>query len=348
MKDTNWSARAARLFCFCIYGAVMYAFLKYALPVCLPLVAAFASGAAVFCMAEKCSGWTRLPHALCAVVIICALAAAFGVLGVYLLRYLLAQISQILTALSRGGAHTVIERAGELPVFKLVSSFIDQDGENAEALVEKAMSAILSLASDFIGGALGNALKATPTAFITAVVSVIVCFYIAIDMRRICASVLSFMPRRARGVILKAREQIFPVLKGFISAYARIYALTFAEVFLGLSVLCPRFALLGALAVATVDILPVLGAGIVLIPWGIAALLMENYFLGVGLLVLYVIISIVRQIAEPRLLGSAVGLSSFVSLLSMFIGYRALGVAGMLALPVFLAVFKRLRGSKRG
>ncbi len=347
MKDKDWSVRAARLFCFCIYGAIIYALLRYALPVCLPLVVAFAVGAAVFCMAEKCSEWTHLPHALCAVFIICALAAAVGMLGAYVLRYLLTQISQILTAISQGGAQTVLDRAGETPVFKLVSSFIYHGDADAEELVGKAMTAVLSFTSDFIGGALGNALKSTPAAFITTMVAVIACFYIAIDMRRICASALAFMPLCARGALLRAREQVFPVLKGFAAAYMKIYALTFAEVFLGLSLLCPRFALLGALAVATVDILPVLGAGIVLIPWGVAALLMEDYFLGVGILVLYVIISIVRQIVEPRLLGSAVGLSPFVSLLAMFIGYRTLGVVGMLVLPAFLAVLKRLREGKK-
>ena len=86
-----------------------------------------------------------------------------------------------------------------------------------------------------------------------------------------------------------------------------------------------------------------LGAGIVLIPWGIAELLMENYFAGVGLLLLYVVISIVRQIVEPRLLGSAAGLSPFVALIVMFVGYKFLGFGGMLILPIALSVWTRIR-----
>ena len=343
MQNKNWEGQAARLFCFCIYGIFIYVLLKYILPVCLPLIIAFVIGAGVFSMARRCAGWTHLPHALCAVVILCTLAVLFGTLSVYLCRYLFGQIKQILSVLSRGGAESVLERAEELAVFRFVSSLVSGGREGSTELVSKLFSGALSFVSEFVGGFVSKALRATPSAFVAGVVSVIVCFYVAIDMRRICASAVMLFPHRVKNLVARVREQVIPVLKSFVGAYLKIYALTFAEVFLGLSILCPRFALLGAFGVATVDILPVLGAGIVLRPWGIAELLMENYFVGVGLLLLYVVISIVRQIAEPRLMGSAVGLSPFAAILTMFIGYRMLGFAGMLILPVVLSVAQRIR-----
>lgn len=343
MNDREWNMRAARLFCFCIYGALIYVTLKYLLPACLPLTLAIAVGAVVFCIAEKISRVTRLPHALCAIVILCVIVGLFGTLSVYLCRYLLAQIKQMLFILSNGGAELVATRARELPVFKLIHSFVSQNDMGNEQTVANTLSGALSYLSNFIGGFLGKALKATPSAIFSGVVAVIACFYVAVDMRRICVSILDFMPRTLKCTVGRTAAQVLPMLKKIAGAYLKIYALTFSEVFLGLCVLCPRFALLGALAVASVDILPVLGAGIVLVPWGIAELLMENYFLGVGLLLLYVVISIVRQIVEPRLLGSAAGLSPFVSLLAMFIGYKLFGFAGMLLLPISLSVWKRTR-----
>lgn len=342
MENVSWNTRAARLFCFCICGAGIYALLKYILPACAPLIAAFLIGAGVFSLAERCAKWSHLPHAVCAVVILCAIVFIIGNLGVVLFRYLFAQIKQLLFILSNGGAELVAARARELPVFKFIHSFVSENELGSEQTVANTLTGVLSYLSNFIGGFLGKALKATPSAFVTGVVSVIACFYIAVDMRRICASLLDFMPKGLKRTVLHMGAQILPILKKFVSAYLKIYALTFAEVFLGLCILCPRFALLGAFAVATVDILPVLGAGIVLIPWGIAELLMEKYFLGVGLLLLYVVISIIRQIAEPRLLGSAVGLSPFVALLAMFAGYRVFGFLGMLLLPIALSVSKKL------
>ena len=346
MNDREWNVRAARLFCFCVYGVLAYASLKYFLPACLPIVVAVLIGAVVFCTSEKISSVTHLPHALCATIILCIIVGLFGTLSVYLCRYLLAQIKQLIFILSHGGADLVAARAREMPVFKLVYSFMAQNDIGGEGAFANALTSVLSHLSNFIGGFLGKALKATPSALLSGLVSLIACFYISVDMRRICSAILGFLPCGAARAVLRIKSQVLPILRKFAGAYVKIYALTFAEVFLGLCVLCPRFALLGALGVATVDILPVLGAGIVLVPWGIAELLMENYFLGVGLLLLYVVISIVRQIVEPRLLGSAAGISPFVALLAMFAGYKLLGVLGMLVLPIALSVYKKVSAER--
>lgn len=347
MKDTEWGERGARLFCFCVYALIAYVVLKYLLPSALPLIVAILIGAGVFCISEKFSRLSHLPHAVCAIAVICITVTVFGTASVYLCRYLLAQIKQLLFILSQGGAEAVFARAREIYVFRFVCSFITDGEHSADSLVTSALSGALSLVGDFIGGLLGRVIRATPTALLTGVVAVIACFYVAIDMRGIRKSLGGLLPLRTRLAVSKVSAGVLPVLKSFAGAYLKIYALTFFEVFLGLCLLCPRFALLGALAVATVDILPVLGAGIVLIPWGIAELLMENYFVGVGLLLLYVVISIVRQIVEPRLLGSAVGLSPFVALIVMFVGYKFLGIGGMLILPIALSVWTRIHAENK-
>lgn len=342
MRDREWTMRGARLFCFCIYGVALYVLFRYFLPACLPIIVAVLIGGGVFCISEKISRLTRLPHAVCAVLILCIIGVLCGTLSIYVCRYLLVQIKQLLFVLSNGGAELVAARARELPVFELVNSFMEQNNISIEGVFAGSLAGALSQLSNFIGGFLGDAIKATPSALLTGIVSVIACFYVAVDMKRICGSVMGFLPRGSANTVLRIKAQVLPIFKKFAGAYVKIYALTFAEVFLGLCVFCPRFALLGAFAVASVDILPVLGAGIVLVPWGIVALLMENYFLGVGLLLLYVVISIVRQIVEPRLLGSAAGISPFVALLAMFVGYKLLGVLGMLLLPIALSVYKKV------
>ena len=164
MTDREWNVRAARLFCFCIYGVLAYAALRYVLPACLPIIVAVLIGAGVFCVADKISRATRLPHALCAVVMICILVVLFGTLSVYLCRYLLAQIKQLIFILSHGGAELVAARAREMPVFKLVYSFMAQNDVSSEGVFANALTGVLSHLSNFIGGFLGKVLKATPSA----------------------------------------------------------------------------------------------------------------------------------------------------------------------------------------
>ena len=101
-------------------------------------------------------------------------------------------------------------------------------------------------------------------------------------------------------------------------------------------------AILIAVVIAIFDILPVLGTGGIMIPWSIIALLYGNYKIGVGVAVLYIIITIIRNIIEPKLVGQQVGLHPVVTLISMFVGLHFLGFIGMLGLPITISLLRYL------
>ena len=119
--------------------------------------------------------------------------------------------------------------------------------------------------------------------------------------------------------------------------------ITFLEVFIGLTVLGVRYAFLIALLTAVVDLMPVLGTGTVMIPWGIIDLIAGNYFMGIGLLVLYAIITVIRQILEPKIVGKYVGLYPLLALVSMYVGLKLFGLIGLFGLPLSIVIFDRLR-----
>ena len=98
-----------------------------------------------------------------------------------------------------------------------------------------------------------------------------------------------------------------------------------------------------ALVIATVDLLPVLGSGLVLGGWSAVVLAAGDLFLGVGLLILWGIISLVRSFLEPKIVGDHIGLPPLVTLTAMYFGLRLGGVAGMLAVPLLCMVLVRLQ-----
>ena len=100
----------------------------------------------------------------------------------------------------------------------------------------------------------------------------------------------------------------------FGRAYAILLSITFVELLIGFSLLRVDYALRSALLTAMVDSLPVLGTGTVLIPWAAAMLILGNCPLGIGLLMLYAIITVVRQMLEPRVVGKQIGLYPLVTL----------------------------------
>jgi len=99
-------------------------------------------------------------------------------------------------------------------------------------------------------------------------------------------------------------------------------------------------AVLAALLTSLVDLLPVLGVGTVLVPWSVLAFLSGDVFRGVGLLVLFGIMVVVRQFLEPRIVGGSLGIHPLLTLLAVFAGFRLFGFAGMLGAPILLYAVK--------
>ena len=135
------------------------------------------------------------------------------------------------------------------------------------------------------------------------------------------------------------RHGLREALGGWLKAQGLLMLITFGELAAGFLLLRVELSLLLAGLVALVDALPVFGTGTVLLPWAVLALLGGDVRMSVGLLVLYSVISLVRSLLEPRLVGARVGLPSLAALVCMYVGFQALGVLGMLLAP--LAVLAR-------
>ena len=116
--------------------------------------------------------------------------------------------------------------------------------------------------------------------------------------------------------------------------------MTFAEVLVGLSILRVRYALLMSLIIAVVDILPILGTGTVLIPWAIFSYVTGDGGLGTGLLILYAIVLILRQLIEPRIVGSSLGLHPLATLASIYLGIKLIGLGGIFIGPAAALLVK--------
>ena len=118
--------------------------------------------------------------------------------------------------------------------------------------------------------------------------------------------------------------------------------ITFVELSIGLTLIGIKHAVAVALVVSIFDILPVLGTGGVMIPWTVLAALQGNYSLAVGLLVIYIVITVIRNIIEPKIVGSQLGLHPVVTLCSMFVGVQLFGVIGLFGFPIGLPLLRYL------
>ena len=109
--------------------------------------------------------------------------------------------------------------------------------------------------------------------------------------------------------------------------------------FLGFAI---EFPLLIAIAIAFVDALPILGSGTAMVPWAIVCGLNGDIKLGIAILVLWIIMSIVRQFLEPKLVSKNIGVHPIFTLVAMYTGFKFIGVIGMLIGPIALIVIKNI------
>ncbi len=136
-------------------------------------------------------------------------------------------------------------------------------------------------------------------------------------------------------------DRLKATLGGWAQAQLKLMGLCALVLTAGFLILGVNYPLLFGLVIALVDALPALGTGLILVPWGLLSFLQGNSFLGVGLLLLFVAASLLRTAMEPRLLGRQIGLDPLLTLLSLYAGYRFVGLLGMILFPIGAIMIKQ-------
>jgi sporulation integral membrane protein YtvI len=131
---------------------------------------------------------------------------------------------------------------------------------------------------------------------------------------------------------------------GYFKAQFKIMFVVTIIMFIGFEILKVGYSFLFALGIAFLDVLPVFGTGAVLWPWAIIDVLTGNYIRAIGLVTIYLICQVLKQILQPKMVGDSIGLNPLATLFFMFVGYRIYGVFGMIiGIPVGMVLVKLYR-----
>jgi sporulation integral membrane protein YtvI len=216
-----------------------------------------------------------------------------------------------------------------------ISDFISQSAKNLASDLQSILKGAIDIAQVSLEFALN-----IPQVFIFILVTILATYFMSSDKNKILGfldvNIPSDWMRRTRNIT----QSIFTALFGWLKAQLIIMTITFTELLIGLLIIGIENSLLIALIIALVDILPILGAGTVLIPWAIINLLTSNTKLGLSLLLLYIIILFVRQLIEPKIVGHQIGVHPLFTLAGMYIGLQRFGVLGMILGPIAVVFLK--------
>ena len=336
---------ASRLIVLSSVLALAFVLGKYGVPILMPFLLAWLTVSFVRPMGKRLAGVIGAHSGVCCVVVLLLLlvgvggAVYFG--GYYLWReaaafyaWLDANAESLADALggllaTKGEENALpafIERLLELPI---IADFFG----GLDALAQTLTNALLSRLGEALTGAALHAATSLPSGVLALLVYALSCFYMALDGERLFESVLACFAPASRSRVQSVCDTASRAIHAYLRAYGILFLLTLAELLIGFWVIGVQYAFLIAVIVSVLDVLPALGAAVVLVPWGIVSLAAGNVRVGTGLLILAGVVTLLRQIAEPKIVGKSLGLHPLLALFSMYVAFRLFGAVGLVLGP---------------
>ena len=199
-------------------------------------------------------------------------------------------------------------------------------------------SAMMERLAGTLPGVLTKTLGKVTGGVLTLATAVLAAFMISGKLPRLKALARERIPEKWRQQYLPALRGLRHTVTGWLMAQLKLTLVILGLLAGAFWLLRIPHGLLWAAVISVVDALPVLGCGIVLVPWSVICLLQSRKLLGLGLLGTYALVWLVRSVLEPRLLGRELGLDPLVTLLAIYLGYRLLGLPGMLLAPLVAVI----------
>ena len=214
------------------------------------------------------------------------------------------------------------------------------------------MSSITSGLSNGISGVY-SVVKNIPSILISVVIGVIAWILFTKDYKKVVKFIKLQLPDKHKNLLSETKKIFSSTILKMRSAYGLIMFITFCENFLGLTILNligvmkNSYVFVIAICIAVFDILPVSGSGGILIPWSLIALVTGNVGQCVGLLILYAVITVIRQYIEPKIVGDSLGVNPLVTIEGLYDGLKLFGFMGMFIVPICVMTLKAFNDAGR-
>lgn len=326
--------------------AAAWLFLKFLLPCLWPFLLAFLTAAvcepAVSFLSDKCHLRRGIASALCVLLILASLVGFFLLVVVRLVDEAVG-LMEALPGLA-AGLPEVLER-----VEFTFRRIIDSVPEGVRAYLDEAAAAIGERAaripatlSAWALEKLRAAAAGAPGIALSVATYAIGSFFISAGFGSIRAFLARQIPASMRKTVHSLKEDILDGAGKWLRAEAALVGVTFLELTAAFTVIGVEYGAVIALITALIDALPVFGVGAVLLPWAAADFIGGNAGRGWGLVITYLIVTVVHQCLEPKLIGDRFGVAPAAALLAMYTGFRLCGVAGMVLFPFGLMLLNQM------
>ena len=268
---------------------------------------------------------------------------ATGTLGVWLISTLIRQMTAFVTSAPEH-VEEIVTRITESTATWMAR--LDETLPEALQLPDLQEMILPAITTLFGGEMLDQALlfaAGVPNFLIGMVLALVSAYFFMADRWVIFRTVRSGCPPWLVGHMRQTRAGLRRAVSGYFRAQYILMAMVGIISITGLLILRSPFPLLLGLILAAVDFVPILGPAIILLPWALISLLLGDFHMAIGLGVIYGVITITRQVLQPKILGAQMGAHPLASLMSIFIGLRIFGILGLIIGPSLLMVLIAVR-----
>ena len=287
-------------------------------------------------------GWKRwVASLICLLLFILATAS----LGVWIISALIRQMTAFVASAPEH-AEEIVTRINEATATGMARlNEILPEVWQLPDLQEMIVPAITAL---FGGEMLDQALNfaaGVPNFLVGMVLALVSAYFFMADRWLIFRTVRKACPPWLVRHMRQTRVGLSRAVSGYLRAQYILMAMVGIISIIGLLILRSPFPLILGLLLAAVDFVPILGPAIILLPWALISLLVGDFHMAIGLGVIYGVITITRQVLQPKILGAQMGAHPLASLMSIFIGLRIFGLLGLIIGPSLLMIFIAVRES---
>ena len=323
-----------------------YLFLKYALDIFLPFIIAFLIVAMARPIINKIANHTKISKPIVSIFVLSMLLVFSAlVLGV-ILTITIEQVGNIAEGIIEGLSreenfvlvifNSIDKLTERLP---FLNNLLGSEESVYNLVIEMLLDGAKSLSAR-LTNYLAKMITALPSIVVTLIVFTLALFYFAKDYDKIGNRIIKLLPKRAGNIALIFKNDVLLVVSKYLKSYLILLLITFAELISGFLILGIDNSFVLALIIAIVDMLPILGAGTVLVPWSAIMLILGNYKLAIGLFVLAGITYFSRQFLEPKILSDQMNVHPLITLLFMYAGLKIAGFLGLIVAPVVAFIIK--------
>lgn len=332
-----------------VWGLAGVLLVKYVGPVLLPFIIAFfvawGLNYPVNFISEKMHQKRNLVAVVLVLLFYALVAGLLYLLGsriVYLVQGFMEELTDFLSGTIFpmiqgfcGWLETILGGA------KQETGMIRQAREGSEEVLTQAGQMVSGVSGKVISG-VSDIAACIPGICMNVLFTVIATVFMELDFPGILSFLRRQIPKKWQKTAFDVKNYTMGTMGKCILSYILILGLTFGELAVGFLILGIDGAFAIAFIIAVLDILPVLGTGTILIPWTVIAFSAGNLKMGMGILILYLVITVVRNIVEPKLVGRQMGLSPVVMLPCMILGLKFFGLIGLFGVPFGVAFLKSL------